>query len=413
MGGRGEFPQAQEILAHARFPVLTTVEAAARTFDHMWRYSHNLRAIYETPELHADVTERASIRRVEDLIMNARRAGRDLIEHEWKEVLAAYGFPALDGPAQAGVNWYELQIGSRNDPEFGPVLWFGLGGRSAELCAHQVVGLPPLNATLARRMVERSPFFAGLKAQADRGQLSLTTLDAALVRLSQLVIEHPGIKAVQIAPLAVSTWGAFARNARIELHGPELDEDHLPKSAFRPFPARYVSEWATKGGDTVTLRPIRAEDEPLIAAFHAQLSDETVYQRYFQVVKLDRRTAHEALIHACFVDYDREMVLVAERRDPSNGARSIVAVANLSKLPRKKKAEISVLVSDAYQRQGLGFELVRRLVDVARDERLEQVEATTLTDNRGMCAVFERLGFTLSCDDADGSVVAVLALANH
>ena len=429
----GELPREQEL--HACFPVLPTVSAAARTFNHMWRYSYDLKAIYQTPELRADLTERAFSQRVGELIAGARRAGRDLSECEWREVLAVYDILTLDAPADqtegqkggqregqraapldanaradAETVGYELQIGSRSDPEFGPVLWFGAGGRFAHMWPHRVVGLPPLNATLARRMLERSPFFSGLHAVAARGALNLATIDAALVRLSQLVIEHPSIKDIQIDPLVVSAAGAVALDARITLHGPEVEEDDLPRSPFRPYPLQYVSNWITKPGETVAIRPIRAEDEPLMVAFHKRLSEDTVYQRYFQMVTVGRRTAHEALTRICFVDYDREMVLVAERRDTHTGERSIVAFADLTKLYNTKKAEVAVVVRDDCQRHGLGFELIRRLVDVARDERLENVVATTMTENRGMCAVFRRLGFKLSTEPGDDSVEAELTL---
>ena len=425
----GELPREQEL--HACFPVLPTVSAAARTFNHMWRYSYDLKAIYETPELHAEVTERALSQRVGELIAGARRARRDLSESEWREVLAVYGVLILDAPANqtegqregkrpapldvnpstaAETVGYELQIGSWTDPEFGPVLWFGAGGRFAHLWPHRVVGLPPLNATLARRMLERSPFFSGLQDLCARGALNLTAIDAALVRLSQLVIEHPSIKELQIDPLVVSAAGAIALDARITLHRPELEEHDLPRSPFRPYPLQYISNWTTKPGETVTIRPIRAEDEPLMVAFHKRLSEDTVYQRYFQMMTVGRRTAHEALTRICFVDYDREMVLVAERRDTNTGERSIVAIADLTKLYNTKKAEVAVVVRDDCQRHGLGFELIRRLVDVARDERLENVVATTMTENRGMCAVFRRLGFTLSTEPGDDTVEAALTL---
>jgi acetyltransferase len=259
-------------------------------------------------------------------------------------------------------------------------------------------------------MLERSPFFSGLQALAARGALNLTTVDAALVRLSQLVIEHPSIKDLQIDPLVLSAAGALALDARITLHGPEVEEHDLPRSPFRPYPLQYVSNWTTKPGETITIRPIRAEDEPLMVAFHKRLSEDTVYQRYFQMVTVGRRTAHDALTRICFVDYDREMVLVAERRDAHTGERSIIALADLTKLYNTKKAEVAVVVRDDCQRHGLGFELIRRLVDVARDERLEDVVATTMTENRGMCAVFRRLGFTLSVDPGDDTVEAELRL---
>jgi acetyltransferase len=143
--------------------------------------------------------------------------------------------------------------------------------------------------------------------------------------------------------------------------------------------------------------------------FHEQLSERSVYQRYFQMLRLDRRTAHDALMRVCFVDYDRELALVVEGQDHESADRSIVAVGTLTKLHRQRRGEVSVMVRDDFQRRGLGHELVRRLLDFARDEHLAQVIATTMVDNAGMCAVFRKLGFTLDID-ADQTVLAKLSL---
>jgi acetyltransferase len=149
----------------------------------------------------------------------------------------------------------------------------------------------------------------------------------------------------------------------------------------------------------VTIRPIRAEDEPLMVDFHRRLSKCAVHLRYFRTVPLGRRISHDALTRACVVDYDREMVLLAERRDTGCAEPQILAVANLAKSSRKNEGEVAVLVRDDYQRHGLGTELVRRLLEVARDEHLDRVVASTLLDNQGMCGVFHRLGFVLSMVD--------------
>jgi acetyltransferase len=177
---------------------------------------------------------------------------------------------------------------------------------------------------------------------------------------------------------------------------------------FRPLPVQYVSTWTTRRGQPVTIRPIRAEDEPLMVDFHRRLSKSAVYLRYFQVVPLGRRISHEALTRACFVDYDREMVLVAERRGAGSEERQILGIASLAKLSRKNHGEVAVLVRDDYQRHGLGTELVRRLLEVARDEHLDRVVASTMLDNHGMRIVFDRLGFALSI--ADDEVRAELDL---
>jgi acetyltransferase len=328
------------------------------------------------------------------MVGEAQRAHRDsLSESESKELLALYG---IGSGAGEGTDGYSLRIGSRVDPEFGPVLWLGAGGRFSELLSAAVVGLPPLNATLARRMLERSPLYDGLEKLARRNAVDLSAIDATLVRLSQVIVEQPAIREVSINPLVVSAGGSFAGNARIALYGAQGGTAEAPKSVFRPFPVQYVSAWATRHGQALTIRPIRAEDEPLMVEFHGQLSDNAVYSRYFQVVKLERRTTHDALIRECYIDYDREMVLVAERRREGPAERQILAIASLTKLPRKNHGEVAVLVRDDCQRHGIGSELVRRLVDVARDEGLDRVFATTMPNNVGMSAVFKRLGFTLS-----------------
>jgi acetyltransferase len=330
-----------------------------------------------------------------------RRTGRDVLsDAESGEVLALYGIRPSDSVRHADAdNRYELQIGSRTDPEFGPVLWFGVGGRLADLVSDRVVDLAPLNATLARRMLERSTLFAGLHRLAARDELDLAATDAVLVRLSQLAVEQPAIREVSINPLLISADGANAGAVRITLHGPNVHARDIPMPVFRPLPVQYVATWITRRGQPVTIRPIRAEDEPLMVDFHRRLSKNAVYRRYFQVVPLGRRISHEALTRACFVDYDREMVLVAERRDAGYEERQIVAVASLVKLSKGNQGEVAVLVRDDYQRDGLGTELVRRLLEVARDEHLDCVVASTMLDNHGMRTVFERLGFTLSIAD--------------
>ncbi len=126
-----------------------------------------------------------------------------------------------------------------------------------------------------------------------------------------------------------------------------------------------------KNGKQVSIRPIRPEDEPFLIKLHQSLSERTVYMRYFQPLKLSQRTAHERLTRICFIDYDREIVLVAEHK--GEGVPSeIIAIGRLSKLRGgSNEAELAVLVDDRYQGQGLGTELYRRLIAVARDEKLE------------------------------------------
>src|SRR6266487_2233439 len=168
--------------------------------------------------------------------------------------------------------------------------------------------------------------------------------------------------------------------------------------------------WKMREGTQIVIRPICPEDEPLMVKFHAGLSDRTVYLRYFCSLSLAARTAHERLVRICFADPERETVLVASHTDKSPGEQNIVAVGRLNKLLPKNKAEVAILVSDEYQGRGLGSELLRRLVQVARDQKLDRIVAEMLRDNTTMQALLKKAGFRLRLFDDPRSVRAVLQL---
>jgi acetyltransferase len=304
---------------------------------------------------------------------------------------------------------YELIVGSSIDAQFGPVLLFGAGGQLVEVFRDRALALPPLNTTLARRMMEQTTIHKALEGVRGRASVDLAALARLLVRFSQLVVEQRWIAEIDINPLLAApsptappadgaesgAAGLIALDARMVLHRPDVGEDRLPRLAIRPYPAQYALEWTSKSGMPVTIRPIRPEDEPLMVQFHATLSEESVYMRYFHYIQYNRRVAHERLTRLCFIDYDREMALVVERKDPNTGERAILAIGRLSKLHQTAEAEFAILVSDAYQGHGFGVELLRRLVQIGRDEKLKRIVATILADNVAMQHVARKIGFTL------------------
>jgi len=181
--------------------------------------------------------------------------------------------------------------------------------------------------------------------------------------------------------------------------------------AIRVYPSQYVSPRTMKDGTQITVRPIRPEDEPLMVKFHGTLSDRTVYLRYFSSLSLAMRTAHERLVRICFSDYEREMVLVAEYKDPQTGELHILAVGRLNRLQgADKEAEVAVMVSDQYQHRGLGTELLRRLVQIARERNLCRLVAEMLRDNLAIQTIFRKLGFRLNMMGDPALVLAVLEL---
>ena len=482
MGG-AEISAGESVLNGAGIPTFEFPDAAAHAFTNMWRYTYNLRGIYETPE-HTDEGD-ADRGAAEDLIASVRDSGRTILtEFEAKKLLAAYGIPTVETevarsaeeavelaermgypvvlkldsetithktdvggvrlnlqnadevraafeemrtsihenfkPEDFGgaavqpmvdLDGYELIVGSSLDPQFGPVLLFGSGGSLVEVYKDRALALPPLTTTLARRMMEGTRIFDALGGVRGRAPVDVGALEKLMVRFSQLVVEQPWIKELDINPLLASPEHLTALDARVVLHDPQTAEEDLPQTAIRPYPIQYVSDEETSDGTQVRVRPIRPEDEPLMVKFHETLSEQSVYMRYFHMMKLDQRTAHERLTRICFIDYDREMALVAEHTNPETGEREIMGVARLSRNGADPaEAEFSVLVSDRFQRRGIGTLLVERLLEVGRAEQLRRITAEILLDNRPMQLISERLGFRLHRDMEEMVVKAELDL---
>jgi acetyltransferase len=476
MGG-AKAGAANEILHRNGIPTFPFPETAARAFTYMWRYSYNLRGLYETPVIRDRGDPDRAV--AEHIVERVRAGGRTILsEIESEQLLAAYYIPVADARvalneeeaaaaaetigfpvvlklhsktvthkrAAGGVRLslcsgqavrqayqairdnvttkfgqehflgvtvqamistadkYELIVGSGVDPQFGPVLLFGAGGPLVEICPDRAMALPPLNTTLARRFIEQTKIAAALKGECGRPPVDMPALEQLLVRVSQLVIEQPWIQELDINPLLAWSDGLLALDARVILHGPQARAEELPRPVIRPYPTQYVGEWQLKNGMPVTIRPIRPEDEWLMVRFHERLSDRSVYLRYLYAIRLSQRVAHERLTRICFIDYDREMALVTVYRDPGTGQEVIIAVGRLSKLHGIDAAECAVVVSDDFQRLGLGSELMRRLLAVARAEGIARVIGTVLTENVGMRAICKKLGFRLETDIEDRTV---------
>ncbi len=481
MGGV-EVAAGEQILNQAGIPTFPYPDTAARMFNYMWRYSYNLRALYETPAYAGD-DEGGAAEKARAMLDRVRSEGRTILtEYESKQVLAAYGIPVLPSMLAAtedeavraaaeigypvvlklhsltithktdvggvqlnlgdeeavrrafraiqasvaeragaqhfqGVNvqpfakldGYEVILGSSIDPQFGPVILFGMGGQLVEVFQDRALGLPPLNTTLARRMMEQTKIFTALKGVRGRRPVDLAALEQLLVRFSRLVVEQPWIREIDINPLLASPERLLALDARIVLHDPSMREQDLPRPAIRPYPAEYAGEWTMRNGETVLIRPIRPEDEPAMVRFHESLSERTVYHRYLQVLNLSQRVAHERLIRICFIDYARQMALVAERTDPQTGQKQIIAVGRLQGLGQPE-AEFSIVVTDDFQNMGLGSELLRRLIDIGRQEGVKTIVADILAENTAMQKVAERLGFRIQREVDEPVVSARLEL---
>lgn len=300
-------------------------------------------------------------------------------------------FAKLDG--------YEIILGSSIDPQLGPVLLFGTGGQLVEVYKDSALALPPLNATLARHMMEQTRIYTALQGVRGRKAVDLAELDDLVVRFSELAVEQRWIKEIDINPLLASPDGLIALDARVVLHDPDTPEAQLPRPAIRPYPVRYVAPWTGISSAQMLIRPIRPEDEPLIVDFHDRLSERTVVERYFTALALSARTAHERLTRICFIDYDRELALVAEKRDPS-GKSVIAGVSRMNRQEDGSSATLAVVIADDFQGQGLGEALMRRALDAARAEGVRRVIIHFLPQNERMNRLSRKLGFALTEEKA-------------
>ena len=332
------------------------------------------------------------------------------IEHNVKEHVGVGHFLGVTVQPMVPRGGTELILGCSVDAQFGPVLLFGAGGTHVEVFKDRALGLPPLNATLARRMMEQTRVFEMLKGVRGQKAVDLPALEQLVVRFSHLVTDQPWIAEIDINPLVALSGGMVALDARMMLHPPGTPEKQLPKPAIRPYPSQYIQPCELRDGSATVIRPIRPEDEPALVRFHQALSGQSVYQRYFTMLSLDQRTAHERLSRMCFIDYDCEMALVVERQDPATGQSEILGIGRLSKLHGKSEAELGLLVSDAWQRHGLGARLLEALIRVAGDEHLDRIVATVLLSNGGMQTLLRKAGFRLRWDVGTTECAAELEL---
>lgn len=413
MGGNA-VAEAELLLNASGVPTFAHPDAAARAFCLMAQYSRNLRALYETPVLLTESPEESHQDRVETVLKEVREAGRTLLtEVEAKEILASYGIPVVETRlAKNEEEAVELMLGKRIDPNFGPIILFGAGGLLVEVWSDRAIGLPPLNVTLAKRLMEQTRIYAALKG-VSRPQADLAALEKLLIRFSQLVAEQPLIKEIDVNPLLASPRGAIALGVRMILSEPDQAATSVSKLVIRPYPTRYLHGWKLADGTPVTIRPIRPEDEPLMINFHKSLSEETVHLRYFGFLKGESLVTHERLARICFSDYDREIALVTERIQPGRDQRQIIAVARLIKAHCANEAELAIVISDDWQGKGLGTKLLGDLLTIGRTEGLERIVGYILPENYVMQRICNKLGFEVRYDTTQDVFRAEIELPRH
>jgi acetyltransferase len=294
---------------------------------------------------------------------------------------------------------YELLVGCKKDPQFGSVIVFGKGGTDAELFKDVSIGFPPLNQVLARRLIEDTAVYQ--QAALSGYPLNVKLVEEVLVKFSQLVIDFPEIKEIDINPLIVETNSATAVDARIV-----VDFKHVIKETglhehlvIAPYPSKYISNWKMKD-NTLHLRPIKPEDEARFNELFKSLSPETMRFRFFEIIK---ELSHETLTRYCNLDYDREIAIVAELPE----SKRIIGASRLIIDPYGKTGEYAVLIGDQWQGFGLGVRLMNCLIEIAKEKHLEKIYGYVLADNYKMHKLCNRLGFKSEKSDEDTYILSL------
>ncbi|MCX7856745.1 MAG: bifunctional acetate--CoA ligase family protein/GNAT family N-acetyltransferase [Deltaproteobacteria bacterium] len=286
---------------------------------------------------------------------------------------------------------YEVLLGVKKDEEFGSIILFGMSGVGLRIFKDFSIGLPPLNQTLAKRLMEDTHVYRMLHGYGEKPPADIQQLEAIIVSYSNLVSQFPEIQEMDVNPIAISDGKIYALDARIVLDKNILNENYTNTHlVITPYPTRYVVQTTLKDGRRAILRPIRPEDEPLEREMLSSLSEETLRSRFFTVLK---DISHDMLIKFCHIDYDREMAIVAEIFD--NGKRRIIGIGRLIIDSDFEKGECAVVVHDEFQRQGLGLRLMDMLLVIGEEKKLKEVYAYVMSTNKKMLNLAKKMGFTI------------------
>ncbi len=301
----------------------------------------------------------------------------------------------------------ELILGIKKDSVFGTVLMVGMGGINAELFGDKALGFPPLNERLASHMLESLKIYPILKGYRGNPAMNIPQLIQVLIRLSYLAADYPEIAELDINPLLVTTGEVIALDARIVVEdypGPHESKNYA-HLALHPYPEKYVKQTLLQDGTEVLLRPIKPEDEPNWLAMLGACSKESLYSRFRYFFHWQ---SHEVATRFCYIDYDRELAIVAEII--VNGQKNLIGVGRLIADPDHETVEYAILVVDAWQHKDLGNSITDYCLDIAAQWNLKKIVAQTTPDNKRMISVFQKRGFDVHINTHDSTVDVIKIL---
>jgi len=354
---------------------------------YMYNYHRGIELLNETPE---EVSQSTTylINHLRALVRNAIKEGREFFSGEDAiSFFRSYGIPFIKGPTHTDITAIEENaidewaLRCTRDADFGAVILFISMRSKIRQGTGFTVGLPPLNRVLAKRLCEEAGF-------PEESQSVVRQMEEVLVNFSNLIVDFPEFKEIEIETIVTADEKVYARNAVIQVDmGYQKTVVQYPQLVIMPYPARYVMPWKLRDGRDVILRPLKAEDEPLIKEMMSTLSEETLRVRFFVVMEIN----HRMLMQFCNIDYDREIAIVAELKEGDK--KRIIGGVRLIVEPDSKRGQFAMLVSDEFQRQGLGQKLLDIIIGIAQDKGLHEIYGIVLTENIKMIELIKKMGF--------------------
>jgi acetyltransferase len=296
----------------------------------------------------------------------------------------------------------ELIVGIADDPTFGPIVAFGCGGIAVEVIDDKALALPPLDLKLARELIARTRISKLLAGYRNVPAADLTAITLVLVKVAQLAADVAEIRGLDINPLLADQDGVIAVDARVAVAPVDRPAATHPRFAIRPYPKQWERNITAADGTHLFLRPIRPEDEELMRRFFSRVTADDLRLRFFAPVKY---IGHTFIARLTQLDYARAMAFVAVDKPSGEMLGTVCLHADAN----HQNAEYAILVRSDLKGRGLGWLLMKTIIEYARNEGLRRVEGQVLRENTTMLTMCAELGFQ-SAQDADDPGILVVSL---
>ncbi|MDP8242340.1 MAG: bifunctional acetate--CoA ligase family protein/GNAT family N-acetyltransferase [Candidatus Celaenobacter antarcticus] len=288
---------------------------------------------------------------------------------------------------------YELIIGCKKDPIFGPTIVFGMGGVAVEIFKDTTIGLPPLNMALAMRIIEDTKIYKLIKGYRGMPGADITSIQFLLYKFAYMIMDFPQITEVDINPFGVDERGGVVLDAKVLLDDSIQVTEKYPHMhlVISPYPSEYITEFTMSNGENVILRPVKPEDEHMEKEMFSNLSERTQRFRFFQLIK---DISHDQLVRYTQIDYDREIAIIAEVTE--DGQKKMAGVVRLIADQYNETAEFAIVIADPWQNMGLGNKFTDYIIDLAKSRGIQKIYANILVDNHIMLHMFRSRGFSMT-----------------